>query len=141
LNQLHRASARACFLVQRQGEASKSPFQIKLAGARLLAQKSIYVAYHNVLAADTGTWQVQQSCLHSNKSWWCFEPSHLIKCDRDHVPSHIQKHAIPSAPQAVYIARSRSVKTAGYDTGLASANPTRTRGEPEPTKKAAPKDI
>ena len=68
------------------------------------------------------------------KAWWCFaiEPSHLqarlINCDR--------KNAIPSAPQAVYIARSRSVKTAGYDTGLATANPTRTqalRDEPEPT--------
>lgn len=99
-----------CFFVQRQGEASKSPFQIKVAGARLLAQKSIYVAYHGILAADTGTWQVQQSCLHSDKSWWCFEPSHLIKCDRDHVPAHIQKHPIPSSPQAVYIARSRSAK-------------------------------
>lgn len=100
-------SQHPCYLVQRENFSSKSPFQVQVSGARILAQKIIFAAYRCLDASDMGTWQVQQKCLHPDGTWWCFEPSHLEKCERDHVPSNVKKHPIPFAPDAIYVARNR----------------------------------
>jgi len=93
--------------VHRGNLNSKSPFQIQACGARIVAQKAIYAAYCNVTTEDMGTWQVRQTCLHGDNTWWCFEPTHLTRCARDHVSASLIKHPIPGPPDAVYLARYR----------------------------------
>ena len=99
-----------CFLVQRENMTSKSPFQVQVSGARILAQKIIFASFRKLNANNMGTWQVRQKCLHPDGTWWCFEPTHLEKCQRDHVPSAVKKHALPFQPDAVYVARIRHAR-------------------------------
>ena len=117
LNRIHAGAAvdkdaerTQCYLVERGNLNSKSPFQIPVAGVRILAQKSIYAAYNNLAATDMGNWQVHQRCKHNDGTWWCFEPAHLEKCDRDHMAPKLPKHAIPRSADAVYLARSRQAR-------------------------------
>ena len=75
------------YLVKRDDPTSTSPFQLQVmsprsTNKRILAQKTIYAAYHSVPPTEMGTWQVHQRCTHSDGSWWCFEPSHLEKSTR-----------------------------------------------------------
>ena len=109
-----------CFVVKRDNVSSKSPFQIQVVGARILAQKAIFVAYQDIKTSDMGTWQVRQNCTHNDGSWWCFEPSHLEKCDRDHVAPHVLKHGITKPPDAVYIARNRRNKNVKLEASSSS---------------------
>jgi hypothetical protein len=101
------AWAPRCFLVQRDNPESTSPFQLQVMGARILAQKTIYAAYRDISPADMGTWQVQQRCMHSDGSWWCFEPSHLEKSSRRNMPGAETKLPIPGAADATYVPRNR----------------------------------
>jgi hypothetical protein len=100
-----------CFLVKRGNPGrgvKKSPFQIQVAGSRILAQKALYAAYNKLSAQQMGTWQVNHKCCRSDNDWWCFEPSHLEKCERDHLGSCVEKHPIPRDPDAIYVSRGRS---------------------------------
>ena len=98
-----------CYYVER---ASTSPFQLEVAGSRILAHKVVYCAYHHIEAKDMGTWQVSQRCLHNDNDWWCFEPSHLVKCEKDHVPANTEKHPMPkSKPDAYYVIRGQAAAT------------------------------
>ena len=101
------AWAPKCFLVERANPESTSPFQLQVMGTRILAQKTIYAAYRDVPPSDMGTWQVQQRCVHSNGSWWCFEPSHLEKSSRQNVPNADDKLSIPGSADAIYVPRIR----------------------------------
>lgn len=101
------AACYPCFLVKRENMASKSPFQVQVSGARILAQKIIYASFRKLRAAGMGTWQVRQRCLHPDGTWWCFEPTHLEKCARDHVTSAVTKHQLPFVADALYVARNR----------------------------------
>ena len=94
-----------CYLVKRGNMASTSPFQLQVSGARILVQKAIYAAYQGLSTSEMGTWQVVQKCLHRDGTWWCFEPTHLEQCYRDHAARTLVKHPIPSAPDAIYAAR------------------------------------
>ena len=77
-----------------------------MAKARILAQKVLYAAYHRLPVAEMSTWQTCQSCAPSDGTWWCFEPSHLQKCDKTNSAfSHSPKQSAPSEPNAVYVAR------------------------------------
>ena len=77
--------------------------------ARILAQKVLYAAYHRLPVATMSTWQTCQRCVSPDGSWWCFEPSHLRKCDKTHAAfHHSPKHPMPSEPNAVYVARTRN---------------------------------
>ena len=77
--------------------------------ARILAQKVLYAAYHRLPVAEMSTWQTCQRCVPPDGSWWCFEPSHLRKCDKAHAAfHHSPKHPVPSEPNAVYVARTRN---------------------------------
>ena len=96
---------RECYLVKRDNLTSRSPFQLQVRGARILAQKTIYTAYHNIPTTEMATWQVQQCCLHSDGSWWCFEPSHLEKRSHENKPNAKTKFVIPKPPDALYLAR------------------------------------
>ena len=96
-----------CFLVKRENTASKSPFQVQVLRSRILAQKIIYAAFRSLNATSMGTWQVRQTCLHPDGTWWCFEPTHLEKCQRDHVPSTVKQHQLPFVADAFYVPRSR----------------------------------
>ena len=49
-----------------------------------------------------GTWQVQQDCCQGDGTWWCFEPSHLSKCPKDHLPKSGQRHSMPEEPHVIY---------------------------------------
>ena len=107
------ASNPPCFLVNREDPTSRSPFQLQVMGSqstnkRILAQKTIFAAYHNIPLAEMGNWQVQQRCTHSDGSWWCFEPSHLEKNSRVAMPNRDTKHPIPAPPMAIYIPRHRN---------------------------------
>ena len=44
-----------CFLVKRENMASKSPFQVQVSGARILAQKIIYASFRKLDTAGMGT--------------------------------------------------------------------------------------
>ena len=96
-----------CFLVERYSKTATPPFQIQVIGSRILAQKALYAAFNQLSAQDMGTWQVNQKCLHNDDSWWCFEPSHLEQCERDHVGSRVKKNGIPAPAHAVYLTRVR----------------------------------
>lgn len=96
-----------CFIVSRADSKRSSPFQIQVAKARILAQKVLYAAYHKLPVAEMSTWQTCQRCMPSDGSWWCFEPSHLEKCDKTNSAfNHSPKQSAPSEPNAVYFARS-----------------------------------
>ena len=112
LKRIHRGAradgqpyAPRCFLVKRDDPASKSLIQLQVHGARLLVQKALYTGYHHLPPEEMTTWQVQQHCARSDGSWWCFEPSHLVK----RFPKQKQPGGpalpIPGEPDAVYIAR------------------------------------
>ena len=151
-----------CFLLKRKRVGSKAPFQVKISGTRMVAQKAVFAAYNGLKAHDIGTWQVEQSCCtmtrtwffsvsagvaatsavafvsptvrstlghsmskgdpcasavgggelggfffsffptgHNDTEWWCFEPSHLQRCVKDHVQPGIVKCGIPGPPQAI----------------------------------------
>ena len=80
-----------------------------MAKARILAQKVLYAAYHRLPVAEMSTWQTCQSCMPSDGSWWCFEPSHLQKCGKTNAALNFSpKHSAPSEQNAVYFARMRS---------------------------------
>ena len=96
-----------CFLVCRDGKGSTSPFQVQVSGARIVAQKTLYAAYNKLDVTQMGTWQVRQTCLHTNGSWWCFEPTHLERCVHDHIRTPVPKHPIPRDADAVYQTRTR----------------------------------
>lgn len=96
---------RECYLVGRENPTSRSPFQLQVPGARILAQKTIYTAYHKVPTAEMATWQVQQRCVHSDGTWWCFEPSHLEKRSHENKPNANTKFGISRQPDALYVAR------------------------------------
>ena len=84
-----------------------------MAKARILAQKVLYAAYHKLPVAEMSTWQTCQSCMPSDGSWWCFEPSHLEMCDKTNSTfNHSPKQSAPSEPNAVYFARTRSPRRA-----------------------------
>ena len=107
------ASPTKCFLVRRgnppgRGPRKKSPFQIPVAGSRILAQKALYAAYNKLSAQQMGTWQVNQKCKRNDSDWWCFEPSHLEKCERDHLAKCVEKHPIPRDADAIYVSRVRA---------------------------------
>ena len=115
--------ARPCYYVERERKTSKSPFQLPVAGSRIYAQKVVYSAYRHLEASDMGTWQVYQCCVHNDNDWWCFEPSHLVKCERDHVPASTTKHPMPvSEPDAYYVIRGTAPAAAepSYDAASAS---------------------
>lgn len=61
---------RPCLIVARANQDSRSPFQVTVRGNRILAQKAIYAGYNRLSANDLGTWAVQQTCRHSDGSWW-----------------------------------------------------------------------
>ena len=85
----------------------RASFVQQVAEARILAQKVLYAAYHKLPVAEMGTWQTCQSCMPPDGSWWCFEPSHLQKCDKTNFAfNNSPKHSAPSEPNAVYVARS-----------------------------------
>lgn len=90
-----------CFLVQRKKVGSKAPFHVKVSGTRMVAQKATFAAYNALEAHEIGTWQVEQSCCHNTAEWWCFEPSHLQRCAKDHVRPGSAKCAIPGEPHAL----------------------------------------
>ena len=96
---------RECYLVGRENPTSRSPFQLQVPGARILAQKTIYTAHHKVPTAEMATWQVQQRCVHSDGTWWCFEPSHLEKRSHENKPNANTKFGISRQPDALYVAR------------------------------------
>ena len=96
-----------CYLVGRDVPGANSPFQLKCAGSRIVAQKIIYASYQELSSENMGTWQVRQTCRHGDNTWWCFEPTHLARCARDHVSASLIKHPIPGPPDAVYLARYR----------------------------------
>ena len=78
-----------------------------MAKARILAQKVLYAAYHKLPVAEMSTWQTCQSCMPSDGSWWCFEPSHLLRCDKTNSAfNQSQKQSAPSEPNAVHFTRS-----------------------------------
>ena len=101
------AWAPKCFLVERDNPKSTSPFQLQVMGVRILAQKTIYAAYHGIPPVEMGTWQVQQCCRHSNGSWWCFEPSHLENASHQTVPDAGAKRPMPRAADATFVPRNR----------------------------------
>lgn len=112
---------RPCYYVERERKTSKSPFQLPVAGSRIYAQKVVYSAYRHLEAADMGTWQVYQRCLHNNNDWWCFEPSHLVKCERDHVPANTKKFPMPVArPDAYYVIRGQPAAAVDESSDCAS---------------------
>ena len=81
-----------------------------MAKARILAQKVLYAAYHKLPVAEMSTWQTCQSCMPSDGSWWCFEPSHLERCDKTNSAfNHSPKHSAPAKPNAVYFARAKRI--------------------------------
>ena len=93
---------RPCFLVKRaDGSNKKVKFQVQVGVVRLIAQKTIYVAYHDVDACDIGSVQVQQDCLYPDENWWCLEPTHLVRCEKKHVSPKVIKHPLPGAAHAV----------------------------------------
>ena len=99
--------------MKRDDIASTSPFQLQVMNSRstnkrILAQKTIFAAYHSVPPTEMGTWQVHQRCTHSDGSWWCFEPSHLEKSTRASLPNRADKHPCPGVPHAIYILRNRN---------------------------------
>lgn len=90
-----------CFWLKRKKVGSQAPFQVKISGTRMVAQKAVFAAYNGLKAHDIGTWQVEQSCCHNDTEWWCFEPSHLQRCVKDHVRPGIVKRGIPGPPHAI----------------------------------------
>ena len=63
---------------------------------------SQFACYDQIDLADMGTWQVQQDCCQSDGSWWCFEPTHLSKCPKDHLSKSYHRHDMPGEPDAIY---------------------------------------
>lgn len=92
---------RPCYIVKRDHDR-KTHFQVPVSGARVLAQKVVVACYSRIDIADMGTWQVQQDCCQGDGTWWCFEPSHLSKCAKDHLPKSGQRHGMPEEPHAIY---------------------------------------
>ena len=124
-----RSTKRPCFRVQRQNLLSKSPFQVQIGDARMVAQKIIYATYKNIKPSEMGTWQVSQDCLHNDDSWWCFEPSHLKKCEKDHIPAGVPRNKIPRPPDAFFVAKSRRSRNPGAS-AVARAAGTAANGPP-----------
>ena len=62
--------------------------------------QAIYLAYHNVPAGEVDATQIQQNCCYPDGSWWCIEPSHLERTQKNHVSPNVVKHAIPTAADA-----------------------------------------
>ena len=108
-----RPTKRPCFRVQRQNLLSKSPFQVQIGDARMVAQKIIFATYRRIKPSEMGTWQVSQDCLHNDDTWWCFEPTHLEKCAKDHIPAGVPRNKIPSPPDAYFVAKSRRSRGSG----------------------------
>ena len=64
--------------------------------------RSRFISDHQMEIADMGTWQVQQNCCQGDGTWWCFEPTHLSKCLKDHLPRADLRHSAPDEPHALY---------------------------------------
>eukprot|EP00041_Stephanoeca_diplocostata_P001599 m.20603 g.20603 ORF g.20603 m.20603 type:complete len:575 (+) comp12188_c0_seq1:192-1916(+) len=114
--------SRPCLIVSRANQESRSPFQVTVRGNRILAQKAIYAGYNRLSANDLGTWAVQQTCRHSDGSWWCFEPSHLEKCPRDHLPAWVVRLPAPGQADAIFVARARRQQKKATDPGAKNGN-------------------
>lgn len=116
-----RSTKRPCFRVQRQNLLSKSPFQVQIGDARMVSQKIIYATYRHIKPSEMGTWQVSQDCLHNDDSWWCFEPTHLKKCEKDHIPAGVPRNKIPAPPDAYFVAKSRRSRSTGASAVVTNA--------------------
>ena len=68
----------------------------------LSPHRSRFIADHKIEIADMGTLQVQQNCCQGDGTWWCFEPTHLSKCIKDHLPKAGLRHSVPHEPHATY---------------------------------------
>lgn len=101
-----------CYRVQRKNMSSRSPFQANINNRRIVAQKAVYVVHRGVAPADVGTWQVMQTCCQNDRDWWCFEPTHLARCEKDHVMAGIRRNKMPDKADGFFISHSRVRKAA-----------------------------